>query len=96
MRDLIKEKYEKRAVVYNDIWMYFITTSKEIALECKDAGIRICSIDAFKLTGEGIQPSQMNSIDISSLNENSWNVAPAFLSNISDKSYLYEIWYDGY
>lgn len=95
MKDIIKEKYSKQAIVYNGIWMYFISTAKDVILDCKNNNIEITSLDAFKLTGEGIQPSQENSINFE-VSENAWDKAIDFLSNIDDTSFVYEIWYDGY
>lgn len=95
MADIIKEKYKNRAVIHSNIWMYFIKTAKEIVHECEKNQIRITGLEAFKLTGEGIQPSQEHSIDFNA-NEDNWNRAIVFLSNIKDTNFLYEIWYEGY
>ena len=95
MSDIIKEKYLKKAVIYDNIWMYFIKDAIQIVIDCKKNNIQITAIEAFKLSGEGIQPSQENSAEISTGIDN-WNDAISFLSNIQNTSYLYEIWYDGY
>ena len=95
MIDSIKENFMRKAVIYDNIWMYFIKTAKEVVYECEKNRKKITALEAFKLTGEGIQPSQSHSIDFS-INEDSWSRAIEFLSNIEDKSYLYEIWYEGY
>jgi len=95
MTDIIKEKYLKKAVIYNNIWMYFIKTAKEIVYDCELNHIQIISLEAFKLTGVGIQPSQEHSIDFKA-NGGNWSEAIDFLSNISSTDYLYEIWYEGY
>ena len=95
MTDIIKENYLKKAVIYHNIWMYFIKTAKEVVYDCKKQQIKIIALEAFKLTGEGIQPSQEHSIDFN-VNEDSWSRAIDFLSNIKDTNYLYEIWYEGY
>lgn len=53
------------------------------------------ALETFKLTGEGIQPSQEHSIHFNA-NEDCWSRAIEFLSKIKDTDYLYEIWYEGY
>ena len=57
--------------------------------------INISGLEAFKLTGEGIQPSQEQSIDFNADEEN-WQKATKFLENVEDLTYLYETWYKGY
>jgi hypothetical protein len=95
MTDLIKENHLKKAVIYDNIWLYFIKPAIAVVLDCKKNQIKITAIEAFKLTGEGIQPSQEHSISFN-VDEDNWSKAIEFLSNIKDTSYLYEIWYDGY
>ena len=95
MIDKIKDKYINKAVIYDNIWIYFIKTEKEVVSDCKKNQIKIMSLEAFKLTGEGIQPSQEHSIGLNAY-ENSWSIAMDFLSNVKDTDYLYEIWYEGY
>jgi hypothetical protein len=93
--DIIKNIYINKAVVYDNIWMYFIKTAKEVIYDCEKNKIKIVVLEAFKLTGEGIQPSQEHSVAFN-VNEDNWSKAIDFLSNIKDTSYLYEIWYEGY
>lgn len=95
MSDIIKETYIKKAIIYDNIWMYFIKTAKEVVHDCERNQKKIAALEAFKLTGEGIQPSQEHSIDFN-VNEDNWSRAIDFLSNIKDTNYLYEIWYEGY
>jgi hypothetical protein len=95
MDDIIQTKYEKKAVIHSNIWMYFITTAREVVLDCEKNQMNILALEAFKLTGEGIQPSQEHSINFSP-KECNWSKAIDFLANIDDMSYLYEIWYEGY
>lgn len=94
MNDIIKEKYSKKAVVYDNIWMYFIKTAKEVVFDCEKNQIKITNLEAFRLTGEGIQPSHEHSFEIS--HGNCWSKAIDFLLSIKDTDYLYEIWYEGY
>lgn len=95
MSDIIKVKYVERAVIYSNIWMYFIKTAKDVVLDCKKNKKKIHALEAFRLFGEGIQPSMEHSIDFNH-NEGNWDKAIEFLSNVKDTTYLYEIWYDGY
>jgi hypothetical protein len=95
MPDIIKEKYLKKAIIYDNIWMYFIKTAIAVVYDCEKNQIKITAIEAFKLTGEGIQPSQEHSLSFNA-DEDNWSRAIEFLSNIKDTSYLYEIWYEGY
>jgi len=95
MSDIIKENFIKKAVIYDNIWMYFIKTAMEVVNNCEKNQKKITTLEAFKLTGEGIQPSQQHSI-VFNVNEDNWSRAIEFLSNIKDNSYLYEIWYEGY
>ena len=77
------------------MWLYFIRTAKDVIAECKKKGIKVVSLEAFMLTGKGIQPSQEHSITFHG-NDGNWDKAEEFLSNIKDLAYLYEIWYEGY
>ena len=95
MNDIIKEKFIKNVVIISNIHMYFIKTARDVISECKKNNIRINGLEAFKLTGLGIQPSQEHSIDFKP-GTDSWEQAMEFLSNIKDTTYLYEIWYEGY
>ncbi|WP_044478298.1 hypothetical protein [Paenibacillus antibioticophila] len=95
MTDIIKENFLKKAVIYDNIWLYFIKTAIAVVYDCEKNGIAITAIEAFKLTGEGIQPSQEHSVFFNP-GEDNWSKAIDFLSNIKDTSYLYEIWYEGY
>jgi len=62
MADIIKEKFRNKAVIYDNIWMYFISTAIDVVDECRKNQLAIKAIEAFKLTGKGIQPSQEHSI----------------------------------
>jgi hypothetical protein len=95
MSDIIKEKYMKKAVIYDNIWMYFIKTAMEVVNDCERNKKRITGLEAFKITGEGIQPSQEHSMAFN-VREDNWDRAINFLSSIKDTCYLYEIWYEGY
>ena len=53
------------------------------------------TLEAFRITGNGIQPSQENSVDFN-LNEENWNRAISFLELEANNECVYEIWYEGY
>ncbi|MDD3894006.1 MAG: hypothetical protein PHU36_03175 [Syntrophomonadaceae bacterium] len=95
MNDIVKEKYSDKAILYGNMRLYFIKTAKEVIADCQKNNIRVVGLEAFKLTGEGIQPSQEHSVDFND-NEENWQKAIEFLENVEDLTYLYEIWYEGY
>jgi hypothetical protein len=95
MNNIHKEKYLNQAILYENMRLYFINTAKEVIADCQKSNIRITGLEAFKLTGAGIQPSQEHSIDFNA-DEDNWQKAITFLENVEDLTYLYEIWYEGY
>lgn len=95
MNDFIKEKYKAKAVIYDSIWMYFNSTAKDLIEDCKNMQKNIKALEAFMLSGKGIQPSQEHSIDFIP-QEGNWSQAIEFLSDDKNSEYLYEVWYDGY
>lgn len=95
MTDIIKDKFKRKAIIYDNMWMYFIKTAKEVIKECEFNKINIVSLEAFSVTGNSIQPSQENSIDFNP-NEENWNRAIGFLEVDANTDYIYEIWYKGY
>ena len=95
MIDIIKNKYSNRAVKCGNIWMYFIERAKEVIHDCEKNHIKVTALEAFRLSGLGIQPSQTYSVDFPH-DEDNWDKALEFLSNIRETDYLYEVWYDGY
>lgn len=64
-------------------------------MECEFNKINIVSLEAFRVNGNGIQPSQENSMDFNP-NEKNWNHAINFLTADANAEYIYEIWYEGY
>ncbi len=95
MNDVIKNKYKKKSIIYDNMRMYFIKTAKELIKDCEYYKKNILSLEAFKITGNGLQPSQEHSIDFDTSEEN-WNTAIDFLSDENNSEYVYEIWYEGY
>jgi len=95
MNDLIKIKFKNKAIVYDNMWMYFLNTAEEVIKECELNNINIISLEAFKISGSGIQPSQENSIDFNP-RENNWDHATNFLESNANIECIYEIWYEGY
>lgn len=64
MKDIIKEKYIDKTILYGNMQLYFIKTAKDVIADCQKNNIRVMGLDAFKLTGEGIQPSQEHSMTL--------------------------------
>lgn len=95
MKDIIKSKYKRKAVIYDNIWMYFQNDALEIINECKTNKMNILSLEAFRISGKGIQPSQEHSIDFNQ-KEGNWEKSRDFLMKKENFDYLYEIWYEGY
>ena len=95
MNDLIKEKYKNKVVIYDNIWLYFVRTAIDLIKDCENSKINITALEAFKLSGQGIQPSLEHSMDFDHKEAN-WNKAIDFLSVEDNAEYLYEVWYEGY
>ncbi len=95
MTDLIKEKFKSKAIIYGDMRMYFIEIAKDVVKECEVNKRNVVTLEAFRITGNGIQPSQENSVDFN-LNEENWNRAIIFLELEANNECVYEIWYEGY
>jgi len=74
-----------------------IQDAKGVVSFCEENQIPVYSLEAFKITGEGIQPSLEYSIDFGEQdNENCWQSALAFLCNSNIREYVFEIWHEGY
>lgn len=75
--------------------MYFTKTAEDVIVLCKESRRNIQGLEAFRLSGHGIQPSQNNSIWFEENKEN-WNKAIDFVLKKENSEFLYEIWYEGY
>jgi len=93
--DAIKEAFRKNAVIYDNIWMYFTKKAVEIVRYCKKKNIDILGLEAFRLSGFGIQPSLNNSTWFKDTKGN-WDDAVNFILDTENEEFLYEIWYQGY
>ena len=93
--DAVKELFQNQAVIHGDIWMYFTETTKDVIKYCLEKKLHIKGLEAFKLSGSGIQPFQNNSIWFN-INNGNWDEALSFVSKSENEEFLYEIWYDGY
>lgn len=95
MIKLLEEKYQKKVIIYNDMYLFFNSVAKDFIRTCKNYNIHIDSLDAFSITGRGIQPAISNSISFPKTS-NCWEEAILFLSKEENLDFLYEIWYAGY
>lgn len=95
--DIIKEKYAYCAICYRNMRLYFIKDAINIIKDCQIYEIEIMGLDAFILSGKGIQPSLEHSLwfcENSAIDRE--RQAIEFLSDADNANYLYEVWYDGY
>ena len=90
MIKLLEEKYQKKVIIYDNMYLFFNSVAKDFIRTCKNYNIHIDSLDAFSITGRGIQPA------ISNKTSNCWEEAILFLSKEENLDFLYEIWYAGY
>jgi hypothetical protein len=95
MIKLLEEKYQKKIIIYDDMYLFFNSVAKDFISTCKNHNIHVHSLDAFSITGRGIQPVISNSISFSKTS-NCWDEAILFLSKEENLDFLYEIWYAGY
>lgn len=95
MNKCFDEKYREMSVTYGNIHMYFVKIAKRLIEDCERKRINILALEAFKLSGYGIQPSQEHSVYFDA-NEKNWSKALDFLSLDSNSEFLYEVWYEGY
>ena len=95
MVNIFLEKHKKEIVIYDDMYLFFNSVAKDFIGTCKDHNIHIDSLDAFSITGRGIQPVISNSISFSKTS-NCWDEAILFLSKEENLDFLYEIWFAGY
>jgi hypothetical protein len=91
--DIVKENFKGQAVVHSQIWMYFISTAIDVIKYCQKNNIDIRGLEAFRLSGHGIQPSEENNLWFGQENGN-WEKAIEFISRDKNAEFLYEIWYD--
>ena len=81
MIKLLEEKYQKKVIIYNDMYLFFNGVAKDFIRTCKNYNIHIDSLDAFSITGRGIQPAISNSISFPKTS-NCWEEAILFLCRI--------------
>ena len=93
-KDIIKETFQKRAVVYGNIWMYFTQVALEVIERCRELDIPIHGLDAFRIRSVGIQPSQTNSLWFDDKNIGNWDEAIAFIKSKEDTGFVFQIWYE--
>ena len=92
MIKLLEEKYQKKVIIYNDMYLFFNSVAKDFIHTCKNYNIHIDSLDAFSITGRGIQPAISNSISFPKTS-NCWEEAILFLSKEENLDFLYYMRY---
>ena len=50
MIKLLEEKYQKKVIIYNDMYLFFNSVAKDFIRTCKNYNIHIDSLDAFSIT----------------------------------------------
>lgn len=94
--DVIQRKYKDIDVIRcRGMWLYFIEEAIGVINDCKEQGIMVYGLDAFKLSGRGIQSNANNSLRMEKSADN-YEKAINFLSEPERIDYLYEILYEGY
>ena len=97
MLDLIELNFGTNCIKYSNMRLYMIQDAKEVVSFCEENKIPVYSLEAFRIFGEGIQPSLEHSIDFREQdNESCWQRALAFLCNSNIREYVFEIWHEGY
>lgn len=94
--DKIQEKYSTQAIKYHNMYMYFIKDAISVISFCKVQGIPIHGVEAFMLSGRGIQPSSEHSLWFKDIKMSNWEEVIDFLKRKENEEYLYELWYEGY
>ena len=94
--DDIQKKYANCAVRYDTMWLYFIRDAMDVVRTCEARQIRVYGLDAFRLSGKGIQPSMNNSLWLEKDASDNYRKAMEHLSMPENEPYLFELWYDGY
>ena len=92
----IEEKYNNIVIRRGNMWLFFNKDAKEVVADCREWNIAIKGIDAFLLSGKGIQPSMEHSLWFKTESERNYSQALEFLSKPENEEFLYEIWFEGY
>ena len=94
--DIIKEKFSDRAIRYGNMCLYFVKDAINIIMFCSENKIGLRGLDAFILSGAGIQPNMENSLWFKPVTDENYQKAIEFLSIRKNERFVYELWYDGY
>lgn len=92
----IQKKYADSALRRGEMWLYFIRDAISIIRECESRNIRVYRLEAFRLSGKGIQPSMSNSLWFKECSIDDYKKAIDHLSMPENEPYVFEIWYEGY
>lgn len=88
--------FSKSAINYKSaIILFYPKDAIEVIKYCKKLKRKIYGIDAFDLSGKGIQPFMEHSIDYSSnLYDDTWTQAISHVEKLADKGLVFEIVYE--
>lgn len=92
----LEEKYKDTVIRRRNMWLFFIKDAKNVIADCQTWNIAINGLDAFLLSGRGIQPSMEHSLWFDDESKSNYSRAIDFLSRPENEEYLYEIWFEGY
>ena len=91
--DKIQERFAETALRRRNMWLYFIRDAIDVISECQKQGITLRGLDAFLISGKGIQPSMSNSLWFEEKSPENYARAKEFLSLSENEPYVYEVWY---
>ena len=94
--DLIKERFSDHVIRYGNMSLYFVKDAIDIIMYCSENKIGLRGLDAFILSGAGIQPSMENSIWFKPKKDEDYKKAIEFLSKRKNDRFVFELFYDGY
>ena len=94
--DEIQKAYADVAWRRGEMRLYFISDAIRLVEECKKRHIRLSGLDAFLLSGKGIEPSMAHSLWFEANDPDSYQKALEHLSRPENEPYLFEVWHDGY
>jgi hypothetical protein len=95
MSDLYAE-FDDRAVLRGGLRLFRPADAIDLIRKCREAGVRVLGLDAFRVFPNAIQPDMEHSIDYSSppytrLLQNSWQHAERFVRDREATAFFVEV-----
>lgn len=88
----IEQEFADRGVLRGTVFMLRARDAMEMVRRCREEGIEVLGLDAFRLTEKTTQPLMEQSIDLSAPGEGDcWTRAEAFLAARSDSELYFEV-----